>query len=330
MTPIETCDECGFDSRRWNEQDTLNTLHPMGALWRYHLEGLADEVLQQRPDATTWSIAEYADHVREALWSMRFAVDLARQDPGAALPEVPDKPFDPVPRSINIETALDAVTTEGEALAALSRAIGPDRWSACSVVFDGEERDVGWWLRHGTHDAMHHLHDVGRIRHRLGAGAPSATGLVEQLNVSGGGVPKTPVPAADITWSGMEGDTQRARQHHGRPWQALCLWSTEVIDALQSEGHPIAPGAAGENVSISGVDWTTIRPGTRIQVGEAICEVSSYALPCTKNSQWFADSGHRRIEHELHPGWSRVYATVFEPGRVETGDQVIVEPIESP
>jgi MOSC domain-containing protein YiiM len=172
----------------------------------------------------------------------------------------------------------------------------------------------------------HHLGDIGRIRHRLGAGAPHQVGVVSQLSTSRGGVPKLPVDEVVVDWSGVVGDRQAARQHHGRPWQALCLWSDEVIAGLRAEGHPIHAGAAGENVTVAGLDWPSLRPGTRFRVGEVLAEISSYAIPCQKNAQWFSDGVFDRMHHERHPGWSRLYAGVLRPGRIAVGDQVVVEP----
>jgi MOSC domain-containing protein YiiM len=113
--------------------------------------------------------------------------------------------------------------------------------------------------------------------------------------------------------------------HHGRPWQALCLWSLEVIDAFQAAGHPIAPGLAGENITVSGLHWPDVRPGVRIQIGEVLCEISSYAIPCSQNSGWFLDGEFTLMHHDRGPV-SRVYATVLEPGRIATGDAAILEP----
>ena len=80
---------------------------------------------------------------------------------------------------------------------------------------------------------------------------------------SGGGVPKLPVDEAVIDLRGVVGDVQKTQRHHGRPWQALCLWSKEKVDLLAAEGHPITYGAAGENVSVTGIDWADVRPGVR-------------------------------------------------------------------
>jgi MOSC domain-containing protein YiiM len=94
---------------------------------------------------------------------------------------------------------------------------------------------------------------------------------------------------------------------------------------MTSDGHPIAPGSAGENLTLSGIDWSGIRPGMVLQIGEVLCEISSYTMPCTKIAKWFTDGDYRRIDYRRGAS-SRVYATVLIPGRIATGDTVIVEP----
>jgi hypothetical protein len=151
-------------------------------------------------------------------------------------------------------------------------------------------------------------------------------GTVHGLFTSGGGVPKLPVDEIDVGPRGLVGDVQKTKKHHGRPWQALCLWSKDKVDLLRAEGHPIHPGAAGENISIEGIPWEQIRPGVRLRIGEVLAECSLYALPCAKNRQWFADRDSVRMHHETEPGISRMYASVLEPGHVRTGDAVVLEP----
>src|SRR5437899_862580 len=77
---------------------------------------------------------------------------------------------------------------------------------------------------------------------------------VHQINVSNGGVPKHPVPEARITVDGVAGDCQRSPKIHGGPDRAVCLFSLEVIEALRAEGHSIAPGSSGENLTLAGLD----------------------------------------------------------------------------
>jgi len=166
---------------------------------------------------------------------------------------------------------------------------------------------------------------VGPALRAAGQLPAPAGGVVAQLNRSDGGVPKTPVDIVEVGWRGVIGDRQRSRQHHGRPWQALCIWSTEVIATFAAEGHPIAAGSAGENVTVSGLDWATVRPGVRLHVGSVICEVSAWALPCKHNRSWFTDGDFNRMHHERGPV-SRAYATVLEPGTITIGDAAILEP----
>jgi len=181
-------------------------------------------------------------------------------------------------------------------------------------------------LMHNVHTGVHELHLAGRTIHALGAGAPAHTGTLVQVNASGGGVPKAALASAVIDRRGLVGDTQAERMHHGKPMQALSLWSADVIAALQAEGHSVYAGAAGENLTLAGIDWTTIRPGVQLVVGDVLAEVSAFATPCTKNAQWFSDRNFRRIDHTGHPGWSRAYAWVRRGGTVAPGDQVDVEP----
>lgn len=150
-------------------------------------------------------------------------------------------------------------------------------------------------------------------------------GVVTQLSTSKGGVPKLPVESVDVSFGGVIGDAQGERLHHGRPWQALCLYSDEVIDAFRAVGHPIGRGSAGENITISGLKWADVRPGVRLKIGTVLADVQAYATPCRHNAQWFSGGDFNLMSAKRGPV-SRLYATVREPGRITTGDAVILEP----
>jgi hypothetical protein len=158
-----------------------------------------------------------------------------------------------------------------------------------------------------------------------GAYGSSQHGSVVGVFTSHGGVPKRPQPSIDIGFGGVAGDAQTDRGNHGRPWQAVCLWSTEVIDAFRADGHPLGPGLAGENLTTKGISWERVVPGVHLQAGDALLEVSAYAIPCKKNAAWFTD-GHFGLMHHRHGFVSRAYATVLRPGRVTVGDPVVLEP----
>ena len=82
------------------------------------------------------------------------------------------------------------------------------------------------------------------------------------------------------------------------------------------------PGAAGENVTVTGVDWNAVVPGTRWLIGDEVeIEITHFTAPCKKNSRWFADGDFSRMNQQLHPGRSRVYARVLTEGVIQPNDQ---------
>ncbi|MCB9703011.1 MAG: MOSC domain-containing protein [Myxococcales bacterium] len=153
-----------------------------------------------------------------------------------------------------------------------------------------------------------------------------ADGEVVQVNVNpAGGVPKHPVAEARCTVEGVVGDLQRDLEHHGGPRRALCLFAVERIDALAAEGHPLASGTAGENLTLRGLEWDALGAGVRLAIGDAlVIEITSPAPPCSTIAGSFEGGAFTRISEKLHPGWSRLYARVLVEGVVRPGDRVRV------
>ena len=249
MIGVETCDRCGFDRSRWNDQDARRTL------------AHADELL--------------------AGWS----VD--------ARPEL---------ESRLLEHQIDDLKAVESS---------PDLYDE-------------------VHHLWHGLVSIADIRRAGDDAVARQVGSVAQISSSTGGVPKTAIDSATVGALGVDGDVQRSRVHHGRPWQALCLWSSEVVDRFAADGHPIAYGSCGENLTLSGLDWSTMRGGTIVHVGsgpDAVhMQLSAPTEPCSKNSAFFVNSDINLMDHERNPGHSRWYASVLRPGTIATGDPVTVSP----
>jgi MOSC domain-containing protein YiiM len=148
---------------------------------------------------------------------------------------------------------------------------------------------------------------------------------LHQISISNGGVPKHALPHAVITAAGVTGDRHRHPDIHGGPDRAVCLYSLDVIEALKGEGHPIAPGSTGENLTLAGLEWARIKPGVRLRVGPVRLEIVSYTAPCVHNAQWFLNEDFSRMSQKKCPGWSRVYARVLTEGTVRAGDPVEIE-----
>jgi hypothetical protein len=324
MAVMETCAECGFDAADYTRDDLLGTLRAIAPIWRTMTEHVDAEILAARPVSEVWSALEYVSHSRDITAVMNLALRAVVEQDGIDFGGVVNAGGAPATPS----TIIEAISQLDERAVALHRAandMAPDAWNH-KFTYGGETLDAGWIVAHAVHDATHHIQDVGRGLHALGAGAPTQHGTVVQCSVSGGGVPKASRDRVTVDRRGVVGDAQADRKHHGKPLQALSLWSLEVIEALRAEGHPIHAGAAGENVTLTGIDWTTIRPGVRLTIGPVLVEISAFATPCTKNAQWFSDREFRRIDHERNPGWSRAYAWVLRGGELQAGDEVVVEP----
>ncbi|PYO01008.1 MAG: MOSC domain-containing protein [Candidatus Rokuibacteriota bacterium] len=149
------------------------------------------------------------------------------------------------------------------------------------------------------------------------------TGRVVQVSVSAGGVPKSAVDSAKVTTLGLAGDRHRDLEHHGGPERAVCIFALEAIEALKAEGHPVVPGGLGENLTIAGIDWSSMVPDAVLKVGDDLMlQVMRYTSPCVNITRSFLHGDYSRVSQKRHPGWSRVYARVLVPGSVSTGDAV--------
>ncbi|HEY1740821.1 MAG TPA: DinB family protein, partial [Acidimicrobiia bacterium] len=221
----ERCGECRFDGAAYTDLDVAGTVRAIAPWWELLARGLDHTVLQQRAAPGVWSAVEYAEHTTMVTNVIAMGLATMLEHDGIDLGTAPTAP--PVrdtPSTTPMPIALAALEREVDAYAELAaKALAePER----SLVLGGDRYDAGWLVRHGVHDALHHLQDVGRGLHTLGAGTSSHTGTVVQINVSDGGVPKRPVDAVAVGYRGLEHDRQRSRRHHGRVWQALCLYST--------------------------------------------------------------------------------------------------------
>jgi MOSC domain-containing protein YiiM len=158
---------------------------------------------------------------------------------------------------------------------------------------------------------------------RSETGPGGGEGRIVHVNVSPGGLPKRPVAEARVTWLGIEGDAHRNTEHHGGPERALCLFALEQIRVLQAEGHPIAPGGIGENVTVEGLHWDAVSPGQQLLLGsDVVVQITRYASPCLQIRASFRGGDFSRVSQKLHASQSRVYARVLRMGTIRAGDTV--------
>ena len=148
-------------------------------------------------------------------------------------------------------------------------------------------------------------------------------GRVHSIQVSNGGVPKLGRSSARVTFDGLRGDRQSDLRHHGGRDRAVLLYSLELIEALRKEGHPIVPGSIGENLTLTGLDWSRLGPRVRLEIGPVVLEITTAASPCEKIAGSFHDGQFVRVSEKVHPGWSRLCARVLTEGEVTVGCPVV-------
>ena len=154
-----------------------------------------------------------------------------------------------------------------------------------------------------------------------------SSGRVVSVNVSPGGVPKRPVHSAWVGRLGLDSDAHTEPEpSHGGPDQAVCIYAIEAIERVAADGHEAFPGAYGENLTLEGLDWGTLRPGDVLAIGEAglSLELTKYAAPCQTIAHWFVERRIGRIAPTVNPHDARWYARVLVEGRVEPGDRVVL------
>lgn len=158
-------------------------------------------------------------------------------------------------------------------------------------------------------------------------------GVVVQVSVSRGGVPKRPVREAFLGPLGLEGDAVAHPKHHGGPERAVLLVSSEAIEELKVQGFPVFPGALGENLTTAGLDRLGMRPGQRYRVGDAVIEITKLRQPCRTLDVYGTGIQSAIYDPKVKAGdpssprWGLAgfYALVVQTGRVSEGCPIALQ-----
>lgn len=166
------CGECGFDYDGLGDAEVSDVVRGLGRRYRAPLtRGLPgealDELLRAHPVEGTWSVLEYACHVRDVLAAQRHRVERTlREDVPVCEPMGSEELVvreryneqDPV-------AVVQAVAANAEAFALAIDSVTGEQWTRrCIYPYpQPTERDVRWLSRQTVHEGRHHLLDVGRV-----------------------------------------------------------------------------------------------------------------------------------------------------------------------
>ena len=157
-------------------------------------------------------------------------------------------------------------------------------------------------------------------------------GVLVQLNVSKGGIPKRRIAHGYVGRLGVEGDQVAHPKFHGGPNQAVLLITMGAIDEMVALGHPVFAGALGENFTVSGLERRDLRLADRLRVGECLIELSKMREPCAALNPYGTDIQKKIFDRQVKQGdassprWGLAgfYARILEEGLVREGDAVAV------
>jgi MOSC domain-containing protein YiiM len=131
------------------------------------------------------------------------------------------------------------------------------------------------------------------------------------------GIDKKPLHGPQmITRTGLAGDEQADRQHHGGPDKALHHYPAEHYDHWRAElpdrAHLFVPGGFGENLSTRGLTEDTVCLGDVWRLGGAILQISQGRQPCRRLALRFEQPDMvQRVQESGRCGW---YYRVLEEG----------------
>lgn len=137
------------------------------------------------------------------------------------------------------------------------------------------------------------------------------------------GIFKQPVSGRiEINQFNLAGDQQVDLKNHGGEHKAVYGFSADHYLFWQNKLalDAIAYGRFGENLTIDGLDEAQLCIGDRIQVGEALLEITQPRVPCFKLGIAFElDAMPRLFVENAATG---IYFRVIETGFVAAGDKV--------
>lgn len=113
---------------------------------------------------------------------------------------------------------------------------------------------------------------------------------------------------------GIQGDA-----HAGKWHRQVSLLSQETIEAFKARGAEITDGAFGENLVVSGYDFTKFPVGTRFACKDVVLELTQIGKECHHGCEIFQKMG------ECIMPTNGVFARVLHGGTIQTGDEFHVQ-----
>ena len=127
----------------------------------------------------------------------------------------------------------------------------------------------------------------------------------------------------EVTTAGVAGDKRSDVKHHGHTDQAVYAYGIEDYEWWSEHlGRQLGAGVFGENLTTLGIDWNAAKPGTIIEIGSAVLQVSTPRIPCGTFQRWLNEE--QWVKRFNEAGRWGSYLRVITSGVVGAGDEIKV------
>lgn len=153
------CPQCGFDATGFGRDDVGAAIRQNAAAWTPLLD-TSGVAMRPRPD--TWSLLEYACHVRDVLgvFDGRLVLMLSEDDPSF---ENWDQDATALASRYELQVpsvVAGEIVASADTLATHYDAVSGAQWSRPGTRSNGSRFTVETLAIYGLHDPVHHLWDV--------------------------------------------------------------------------------------------------------------------------------------------------------------------------
>lgn len=165
------CPECAFEASAFQREDVSALLRANAEQWRKVLAETETENAVRRPTPRTWSMLEYACHVRDCclVYDERLRLMLTEDDPlypnwDQDVTAIAENYGAQDPAAVSVELVAAA-----EALALRFDEVVGEGWTRPGRRSDGVAFSIETFARYFLHDPVHHFWDVTRGRSGIDA-----------------------------------------------------------------------------------------------------------------------------------------------------------------
>lgn len=106
--------------------------------------------------------------------------------------------------------------------------------------------------------------------------------------------------------------------HAGNWHRQISLLSYDKVEAFRKKGAQVSDGAFGENLLVEGIDFKTLKTGTRLYCQDVILEMTQIGKECHSHCEIYKQIGDCIMPRE------GVFARVIKGGIIKAGDDMNV------